>query len=216
MAAVEAVPADVVARAELLEAFRRREPSVVRALYREYGRLVYAVADRVLRRDDLAQDAVQQTFVQAWRAADRIDVDRDPTSWLMTIAKHAAIDMLRYETRRAARSLTDAVANDAAVATSSIPDIETLDTVWRVRRAIDELPPDEATVVRLQHVDGLTQVEIADAVGHRVGNGQVAISPRPRPSRGAVAPPARRLINRRISPAVAVGRGRAGPVRRLR
>ncbi len=169
MAAVEAVPADVVARAELLEAFRRREPSAVRALYREYGRLVYAVADRVLRRDDLAQDAVQQTFVQAWRAADRIDVDRDPTSWLMTIAKHAAIDMLRYETRRAARSLTDAVANDAAVATSSIPDIETLDTVWRVRRAIDELPPDEATVVRLQHLDGLTQVEIATRLGIALG-----------------------------------------------
>src|SRR3954452_24617004 len=47
-----------------LEAFRRREPSAVRALYREYGRLVYAVAHRALGRHDLAEDAVQQTFVQ--------------------------------------------------------------------------------------------------------------------------------------------------------
>ncbi len=166
MAAVEA---DLVARSELLEAFRRREPSAVRAMYRDYGRLVYAVAHRVLRRDDLAQDAVQQTFVQAWRAADRIDVDRDPARWLTTIAKHAAIDLLRYENRRATRSLTDAVTNDPSVATVAVPDIETLDTVWRVRRAIDELPPDEATVVRLQHLDGLTQVEIAKRLGIALG-----------------------------------------------
>ena len=47
-------------------------------MYREYGRLAYAVAYRVLGRDDLAEEAVQQTFVRAWQAADRIDVDRDP------------------------------------------------------------------------------------------------------------------------------------------
>src|SRR5256885_4453734 len=52
-----------------LDAFRRREPGAVRALYRGYGRLVYAVAYRVLGRRDLAEDAVQETFVRAWQAA---------------------------------------------------------------------------------------------------------------------------------------------------
>jgi hypothetical protein len=72
-----------------IEAFRRREEGAVRAMYREYGNLVYAVAHRVLGRNELAEEAAQQTFVQAWQAADRIDVDREPASWLATIAKRA-------------------------------------------------------------------------------------------------------------------------------
>src|SRR5215475_10066537 len=56
----------------VLAAFADRDPSAVRALYREYGRLVYATAQRVLGRQDLAEDVVQQTFLRAWQAADRI------------------------------------------------------------------------------------------------------------------------------------------------
>ena len=38
----------------MLNAFRRRDDAAVRGLYREYGRLVYVVAHRALRRRDLA------------------------------------------------------------------------------------------------------------------------------------------------------------------
>src|SRR5689334_24404459 len=88
----------------VLEAFQRREPDAVRAFYREYGRLVYTVAHRVLGRHDLAEDAVQQTFVRAWQASDRLDVERDPAAWLATIAKRVAIDMHRHNARRSASS----------------------------------------------------------------------------------------------------------------
>jgi RNA polymerase sigma-70 factor (ECF subfamily) len=143
-----------------LEAFRRREPSAVRALYREYGRLTYAVAHRVLGRHDLAEDAVQQTFVRAWQAADRFDVDRDPASWLATIAKRVAIDICRREARRPALALDDVGTADRAVI-GEPPDAGTLDAVWQVRRAIEELAPEEATIVRLQHLEGMTQTEIS-------------------------------------------------------
>jgi RNA polymerase sigma-70 factor (ECF subfamily) len=151
-----------------LEDFRRREPNAVRTLYREYGRLVYAIAYRVLGRADLAEDAVQDTFVRAWQAADRFDTDRDPASWLATISKRAAIDIYRREARRPAMGLADVAANDPAVVTLP-PDLGSVDAVWQVRRAIDQLPPDEATIVRMHHLDGMTHTEISDHLGVALG-----------------------------------------------
>ena len=42
------------------------------------------------------------------------------------------------------------------------PEAEQIYDVWEVRRAVDELPDDEREVVRLQHFEGLTHVEIAE------------------------------------------------------
>lgn len=41
--------------------------------------------------------------------------------------------------------------------------------VWAVRQAIDELPPDEREIVRLQHLEELTHVEVAERLGLPVG-----------------------------------------------
>ena len=164
--------ASVVASARvdrtLLVAFQRGQAIGVRALYREYGSLVYAVAHRVLGHHHQAEEATQQTFVRAWQAADRIDVDRDPASWLATIAKRTAIDIYRREARRPAQALNDVDADDPAL-TSLPPDLATVDAVWHVRRAIDALPAEEAAVVRLQHLDGLTHNEISRTLGISLG-----------------------------------------------
>jgi RNA polymerase sigma-70 factor (ECF subfamily) len=154
--------------ATVLRAFQRRDPEAVRTLYREYGRLVYSVAHRVLGRHELAEDAVQQTFVRAWQASDRIDVDRDPAPWLATIAKRVAIDMQRHDARRPAGALEHVAPNDAAVI-SLPPDLASLDAVWHVRRAIEALDPEEAAIVRLQHLDGMTQAEVATKLGIPLG-----------------------------------------------
>jgi RNA polymerase sigma-70 factor (ECF subfamily) len=151
-----------------LEAFRRGDPAATRTMYQAYGRLVYAVAHRVLGSHELAEEATQQTFVRAWQASDRIDVDRDPAAWLATISKRSAIDIYRREARRPTRDLDGVPTDDPALVTLP-PDLGRLDAVWHVRRAIDDLPDDEATVVRLQHLDGLTHQQIAERLGLALG-----------------------------------------------
>ena len=49
------------------------------------------------------------------------------------------------------------------------PELETLDTVWRVRRAIDGLPEELAVIVRMQHLDGMSHTEIAESLQLPVG-----------------------------------------------
>jgi len=154
--------------AGVLDAFRRGDDDAVRALYREYGRLAYSVALRTLGRRDLADEATQQTFVQAWRSADRLDPGRDPGPWLATIARRAAIDIYRREQRRTTDALEDVAVDDPAVTTLP-PDIDGWHDRWQVRHAIDALVADEREVVRLQHLEGLTHTEIAERLGVPLG-----------------------------------------------
>ena len=152
----------------VIDRFRFGEADAVSAVYREYGRLVYAVAHRVLGDRTLAEDATQQTFVQAWRAAESFQADRDLGPWLATIARRVAIDVHRREARRPTAALDDVTPGHPAVVTLP-PSAERAYDVWEVRHAISELPPDEQEVVRLQHLDGLTHREIAERMGVPLG-----------------------------------------------
>ena len=141
--------------------FRDGDPEAVRLVYRVYGRLVYASAYRVLRDAGLAEEATQQTFVKAWRAADSLDENREMAPWLATIARRVAIDVQRSEARRSADPLESVPPADPALTTQP-QSAEALHGVWEVRRALDELPPDEQEVIRLQHFEELTHTEIAE------------------------------------------------------
>ena len=150
------------------EQFRTGDPEAVRAVYREYGRLVYGVAHKVLGDHRLAEDATQQAFVQAWRASASVDPTRELGPWLATIARRAAIDVHRRESRRPAQALDEvSPAHPAVVALP--PSAEQAYDVWEVRRAIDELPAEEREVVRLQHLDGLTHAEVAERLAVPIG-----------------------------------------------
>ena len=93
---------------------------------------------------------------------------RDVAPWLVTVARRAAIDIQRRETRRPFTALEDADPGDAALVT--LP--PSADAAWeaaQVRLAVDALPPDERSVVRLQHEQGYTHTQIADQLGVPVG-----------------------------------------------
>lgn len=148
--------------------FRDGDPDAVRAVYRAYGRLVYAVAYRVLGDRGLAEEATQQTFVKAWRAASSFDVDRELGPWLASIARRVAIDVSRREAVRAADPLDSVSPGDSAL--SSPPEsAETIYDIWEVRRAVAELPAEEQDIVRLQHFKGYTHAEIAERLELPVG-----------------------------------------------
>ena len=150
--------------------FRAGEPDAVRAVYRAYGGLVFAVALRVLGDRSRAEDASQQAFVQAWRAAQSFDPSRHLGPWLATIAHRAAIDLHRMEAVRAHQSLDQRGAGDPP--SPAMPVAERVDRaydVWAVRSAIGQLPGGERQVVRLQHLDGLTHRQIADRLAIPIG-----------------------------------------------
>ncbi|MGN6870997.1 MAG: RNA polymerase sigma factor [Solirubrobacteraceae bacterium] len=148
--------------------FRQGDPDAVREIYRSHGRLVYAVAYRVLGDRGLAEEATQQTFVKAWRAAQSFDERRELGPWLASIARRVAIDVYRREAVRTADPIDSVAPGDPALV-SAPQSAEAVYDVWEVREAVAQLPADEQEVVRLQHLDGFTHTPIAERLGVAVG-----------------------------------------------
>ncbi|HKE75918.1 MAG TPA: sigma-70 family RNA polymerase sigma factor [Acidimicrobiales bacterium] len=141
------------------ERFRAGDERALAEVYEEYAGPMLAVAMHALADRRLAEEAVQQAFVQAWRAAPSFDARRGLGPWLRSIVRRTAVDVWRRERRHTAHRLDDVAQRDLpSVEPPSIADAE---DVWAVRRAIDQLPPASREVVRLAHLEQLTQPEIA-------------------------------------------------------
>jgi len=77
-------------------------------LYDRFGGVAYGVALRILRDQALAQDAVQDAFLAAWRTAASFDPARgNASTWLLTLVHRRAVDLVRREERRRADVLDE-------------------------------------------------------------------------------------------------------------
>lgn len=146
-----------------LRKFSEGDPDAVSELYASYGRAVFTVAYASLGNRGLAEEAVQQTFLQAWRASSRFDPDRDPAPWLYAIARRVAVDLYRRERRH---QTADETEPEVAVLS---PSFEGTWEAWQVRSALEELTEEERAILRAVHYLGLTHGETAERLGIPVG-----------------------------------------------
>jgi RNA polymerase sigma factor (sigma-70 family) len=153
--------------AALVARFREGSAQGTADMYAHFGKMVYAVAWRVLGERGAAEEATQQTFVQAWRHAGELAEDRDPAPWLATIARRVAIDIARHRARRP--TLVRDVEGRQPPHAVHDPGAEELWRTWRVREEIERLDPREREVVQLQHERGLSHAEIAEHLGIAIG-----------------------------------------------
>lgn len=85
----------------LLERFvRERSDEAFRTLTARYAGLVYGACRRVLKREDLAEDAAQEVFVILARKAPQLMRHPKLAGWLYTSARNVARDAMRQERRR--------------------------------------------------------------------------------------------------------------------
>jgi RNA polymerase sigma-70 factor (ECF subfamily) len=162
-------PTEMVAtRAErrLVARLRRRDPAAVEELHDRYGAMVFGYLVRALGDRGAAEDVHQQVFLEVWQRGGSFDPGRAAVStWIMTIARSRAIDHLR---RRVPEPHDPATAF-TLVAEPSEDGVAELFDEWWLAAVLAELPAQEQRVLRLRFADGLTQTEIADALGVPLG-----------------------------------------------
>ena len=152
---------------ELLAAMARGDEPALAELYDRFGRIAYGLALRILRDPALAQDAVQDAFLGAWRTAAAFNPELGKAStWLLTMVHRRAVDLVRREDRRRAEPL-----DDIPVASGEATDEEAAvrEERRRVQAALAQLPPDQREALELAYYGGLSQSELAERLGVPLG-----------------------------------------------
>ena len=85
----------------LLALVGRGDREAFARLYDMYGGAAYSLALRIVRDRDLASDVVQNAFLAVWTQARTFDSSRgQPSTWILTMTHHKAVDIVRREERR--------------------------------------------------------------------------------------------------------------------
>ncbi len=139
-------------------------------LYELVSARLFAIARRIVQRDDLAEDVLQDSFLRIWRAAYQYDPAKGPAyAWLVQIVRNRA---LSARLRAGRRDLGQADV-DVETMASEGPDPVTLtirsDEARRVNACLGNLPANHRRSVALVYFEGLTHKELAARLGVQLG-----------------------------------------------
>jgi len=153
----------------LLALTARGDREAFARLYDMYSAVAYSLAVRIVRDRDLAADVVQDAFVTVWNQAAKFEASRgQPSSWILTLTHHKAVDMVRREQRRRAEPLE---AGAELVDTAPPVDEKAWQGVAReqVRQAMQKLPDPHREVLELAYFAGFSQSELAERLSLPIG-----------------------------------------------
>lgn len=130
-------------------------------LFREFGGAVFTLARRLVKRRDVAEEVLQETFLDVMRRIGSYRADAPFGFWLRRIAVNRCLMFLRSYWERQGDVLDEESVDTACDFETALlrADLETL---------LDRLPPMSRAVLWLHDVEGYTHQEIADLLGRTV------------------------------------------------
>jgi RNA polymerase sigma-70 factor, ECF subfamily len=146
--------------------------TALRAVYDAHAPRAMAIALRILRSPEEAEDVVQETFLELWRRSAQFDDGRGSAiAWVVTIARSRAIDRLRASST--ARHVLGGVAAKEEFTPTALPSpvdrAEERRDEARVATALAALPAEQRETIELAYFEGLSQTEIAAKTGRALG-----------------------------------------------
>jgi RNA polymerase sigma-70 factor (ECF subfamily) len=131
----------------------------VREAYSAHSGELYGFALRSLGDSGLAEEAVQETFIRAWRAGDRFDPEiASLRTWLFAILRNVVIDLGR------ARAVRPKLSGESGVEPSVEP-LEQALLAWQVEEAMRRIGADHRHVLVETHYRGRPYAEVAAELG---------------------------------------------------
>lgn len=152
----EAVDTALVAR------LRVGDSTAFRQLVQRHVTLVTSIARRMLRDDAEAEDVAQEAMIRLWRSAANLELGPGGLRpWLRRVASNLCIDRVRSGQRLIVTDEVPEVAEDPIQERS----LEDQELAARVDLAMKALPERQRLALTLFHHEGLSQIEVGEAMG---------------------------------------------------
>ena len=145
----------------LIAAVARGDEAAFERLYGATRAKLYGVVLRILRRQDLAEEVVQETYVKVWNNAAQFNpAVSSPITWMAAIARNRAIDLVR---KRSELSLEDepSALEVAAETPDPLARREMSEELKRLLECVGQLEPDRQKLVLLAYYNGWSREQLA-------------------------------------------------------
>lgn len=144
------------------------DQAALRNIYDTEAPAMLGVALRIVRRRDLAEDVVQDAFVQIWRRAETFDpAFGSPRAWLFAIVRNRSLNVVRSRNRE---DLVDGDTIEDTVDAGAHEDLfERLPERDALKTCLGRLEPRRRASVMLAYVGGFSHGEIAGRLGVPLG-----------------------------------------------
>lgn len=159
----------------LLRLIAHARADALSVLYDLYARLIYSLAYRVVGDPSAAEEVTQDVFLRVWEKANTYQSEQAKVStWLVSIARHRAIDLVRQRGARAeGYSAAWEDLPQSIIQRTEGRNHEELSgqaiQAKRVREAIATLPVEQRQALAMAFLQGYSHSEIAEKIGEPLG-----------------------------------------------
>ena len=146
---------------DLILKLKERNSQAYSYLYDNYSAALYSIILQILKETELANDVMQEVFVNIWRKIESYDPAKGRLfTWMLNIARNASIDMLRskdYQNRQKNQDLSENV-HTKSNSLKQLPDIDNIGLV----KILEKLRVEYRVLIELAYFKGYTHEEIAE------------------------------------------------------
>lgn len=150
----------IINEPQLIVKLRERDKHAFAYLYDHYSGALYGVVFRIVRKETVAEEVLQDVFLKIWNSIDQYSINRGRLfTWMFNLARNLAIDKLR--SKEIQRDLkTDAVADHLHYIDNKNHDQQQIDAIG-IDQLLNKLQPEQSLIINLLYLNGYSHAQVS-------------------------------------------------------
>ncbi len=150
-----------ISEAELIDRLKKKDQSALDYLYDHYSGAIYGVIFRILKKEEIAEEVLQDVFLKIWDKIESYDTIKGKLfTWMINIARNQAIDKTRSKESSKGKKTDDIdyLVNKIDIQENSQLQVDAIG----LKEVLLKLSEDQQFIVNQLYLKGYTQSEVAE------------------------------------------------------